>query len=489
MKMDSPARLSGPFAVLKRAADTTSAAILITLATISVAEAQRPILVAEQHNDNYAPRRGYEFVNGRTTWDPAQLSPDNSNQFRHRIFNFLAYDVPKNRGITFQLPRVGLQVRTYDHRSRSVGYFMWVELCNVGDVERFVNFKGVGSRVASGISPGFPPANQVYRRRHQILAPGNCQHFDAQGGLTSTDGSHARLIFDIHTTFDQAREGQRRQQAEAAAQQRAQAEAQAAADRQRAQEEQRRQQAAAQQRAAQERRAREAQERQREEEERLRQEEEARLLAEAERAQREEEDRLRREAADAERARLEELVRERREAVNRCNPGGIYRAQHYPRDGDFSNSESYVCMTRLDDVCRIQGCGPGGSRTVDVMIARGGSGTPEGGACYNTAQNHVASQMRFSPFPSRADVEEFGFSDPTTLAPIRWVRTQEYNARVHLMYREYRNLHTQRVTQVVQCLEAAGVNFNADSLDEYNMWGTSLSSIGAGEGARPGDPG
>jgi hypothetical protein len=97
--------------------------------------------------------------------------------------------------------------------------------------------------------------------------------------------------------------------------------------------------------------------------------------------------------------------------------------------------------------------------------------------------------MRFSPFPSRADVEEFGFSNPDTLAPIRWVRTQEYNARVGMLHRSYRNFHAERVTQVVQCLEAAGVNFQGDSLEEYNMHGIPRSNIGAGEGARPGDPG
>jgi flagellar biosynthesis GTPase FlhF len=295
-------------------------------------------------------------------------------------------------------------------------------------------------------------------------------------------------------------EARQRRQAEAAAQQRAE-------------EEQRRQQAAAaaQQRAAQERRAREEAERQREEEERLRQEEEARLLAEAERAQREEEDRLRREAEEAERARREELAQAGLEAVNRCNPPylgsatwlglgvsvepGMYVSSHYPRGGDFSRPENYACQVRSPlAACEGLMCSEAVRIRMDHMVRRdvGEGALRNHGTCYDVAVRRVSAEMRYSPVPSRANIEQDGFTEPSSLfGPLRAARDAEWNARVNHVARMFRSAHQENVTRVAQCLESAGFNFAGQSLQEFDMWGVSVDTIGGGEegGARPGDPG
>lgn len=299
-----------------------------------------------------------------------------------------------------------------------------------------------------------------------------------------------------------------RRQAERESRERAEA-----ASRQRAQEEQRRQQAAAaaQQRAAQERRAREAQERQREEEERLRQEEEARLLAEAERAQREEEDRLRREAEEAERARREELAQAGLEAVNRCNPPirgnarwlglgvsvepGMYVSSHYPRGGDFSRPENYACHV-MSPLAACEGlmCSEAVRIRMDHMVERdvGEGALRNHGTCYDVAVRRVSAEMRYSPVPSRANIEQDGFTEPSSLfGPLRAARDAEWNARVNHVERMFRSAHQENVTRVAQCLESAGFNFQGQSLQEFDMWGTPLDLVREGEegGARPGDPG
>lgn len=321
-------------------------------------------------------------------------------------------------------------------------------------------------------------------------------------------GSHVCDVTMRCFTREQVQANIARRRAELASRERAEA-----ASRQRAQEEQRRQQAAAaaQQRAAQERRAREAQERQREEEERLRQEEEARLLAEAERAQREEDDRLRREAEEAERARREELAQAGLEAVNRCNPPlrgnarwlglgvsaepGMYQSFHYPRGGDFSRPENYVCSV-MSPLAACEGlmCSEAVRIRMDHMVRRevGESAFRNQGTCHEVATRRVSAEMRYSPVPSRANIEQDGFMEPSSLlGPLRAARDAEWNARVNHVARMFRSAHQENVTRVAQCLESAGFNFQGQSLQEFDMWGDSVDTIRGGEegGARPGDPG
>ena len=173
----------------------------------------------------------------------------------------------------------------------------------------------------------------------------------------------------------------------------------------------------------------------------------------------------------------------------------MYQSFHYPRGGDFSRPENYVCSV-MSPLAACEGlmCSEAVRIRMDHMVRRevGESAFRNQGTCHEVATRRVSAEMRYSPVPSRANIEQDGFTEPSSLlGPLRAARDAEWNARVNHVARMFRSAHQENVTRVAQCLESAGFNFQGQSLQEFDMWGDSVDTIRGGEegGARPGDPG